>query len=224
ELPLVVEDRAEEEVGLRDGLDLHRLLEELLRAEELPLARVDRAEGEVGEKRVLRDLNGPAQPALRPLEVLPLVQQHAVEDGGVEVVGLNLQGPFEVVLGAVDVSVVEEHLAQEEGELVVLAVELEAFLERLHAALGVERVEGRGGLADVLEESLALVALAEERDHAVAALVEALLLLQREHLLAHLRFPQLDELVRGDEVLLLQQLLHREEAGLVDEVGALRSE
>src|SRR5207248_6470756 len=46
ELAFVVEDRAEEEVGLRDGLDLHRLLEELLRAEELPLPRVDRAERE----------------------------------------------------------------------------------------------------------------------------------------------------------------------------------
>src|SRR6185436_2889300 len=64
ELALVVEDRAEEEVGLGDGLDLHRLLEELLRAEELSLARVDRAEREVGEERVLGDLDGPAQPAL----------------------------------------------------------------------------------------------------------------------------------------------------------------
>src|SRR2546430_12688221 len=37
-----------------------------------------------------------------------LVQEDAVEDRGVEVVGLDLERPLEVVLGAVEVSVVEE--------------------------------------------------------------------------------------------------------------------
>ena len=72
----------------------------------------------------------------------------------------------------------------------------------------------------MLLESLALVP-SEKRDDAVAALVEALLLFEREHLLAHLRFPQLDQLVRRDEVLLFKELLGGEEAGLVDEDGAL---
>jgi hypothetical protein len=62
---------------------------------------------------------------------------------------------------------------------------------------------------------------AEERDHAVLPLREALLLLQGQHLLAHLRFPQLDQLVAGDDVFLLQQLLDRQQTGLVDEDGPL---
>ncbi|MNC98642.1 hypothetical protein D3C83_166680 [compost metagenome] len=44
ELSLLVEDRAEEEVRLRDGLELDGLLEKLLRAQQLAFARVDRAE------------------------------------------------------------------------------------------------------------------------------------------------------------------------------------
>src|SRR5204862_111724 len=75
ELALVVEDRAEKEVRLRQLLDLDRLLQELLRAEQLPLARVNRAERKVREKRLLRDLDGAAQPALGTLEVLLLVQE-----------------------------------------------------------------------------------------------------------------------------------------------------
>src|SRR5205085_9250471 len=79
QLSLVVEDRAEEEVGLGDGLDLDGLLQELLRAQQLSLAGVNRAEGEVGEERLLRDLDGAAQPPLGALQILTLVQQHAVE-------------------------------------------------------------------------------------------------------------------------------------------------
>src|SRR3954470_341429 len=63
ELALVVEDRAEQVVGLRQLLDLDRFLKELLRAKELALAGVDRAEGEVREERLLRNLNRAAQPA-----------------------------------------------------------------------------------------------------------------------------------------------------------------
>src|SRR5205823_9305131 len=122
--------------------------------------------------------------------------------------------------GAVEIAVVEEHLAEEERELVVVAIELESFLERLHAAIGIEGVECPFRFLHVLDESIALVA-AEERHDAVAPLVEALLLLEREHLLAHLRFPQLDQLVGRDEVLLLQQLLGGEESRLIDEDGAL---
>src|SRR5205807_525718 len=91
ELSLVVEDRAEEEVGLGDGLDLDGLLQKLLGTEELALAGVDRPEREVGKKRFLRDLNGAAQPTLGALEVLPFMQQHAVKDGGIEVVGLHFE-------------------------------------------------------------------------------------------------------------------------------------
>src|SRR5205085_590537 len=132
----------------------------------------------------------------------------------------HFQRPLEVRLGAIEIAVVEEHLAEEEGELVVVAIELESLFERAHAAIGIECVEGAVGFADVLLEPLALVA-SEKRDDAVAALVEALLLFEREHLLAHLRFPQLDQLVGGDEVLLLQELFRGEEPGLVDEDGAL---
>src|SRR5439155_16432114 len=126
------EDRAEKEVRLEDGLELDSLLQELLSTKELPLTSVDRAEREVGEERFLRDLDGAAQPALGAFEILALVQQHAVEDDGVEVVRLNFERPLEVVLGAVEVSVVEEHLAEEERQLVIVAVEAEALLQRLH--------------------------------------------------------------------------------------------
>ena len=88
------------------------------------------------------------------------------------------------------------------------------------AGIGLECVDGRLGLGQQLQEALALLA-AEERGDAVFALDEALLLFQRKHLLAHLRFPQLDQLVGGDDVLLLQQLLGGEQPGLVDEDGAL---
>ena len=53
ELSLVVEDRAQEEVRLGDRFDLHRFLEELLRAKELSFSRVDRSQREVGQKRIL---------------------------------------------------------------------------------------------------------------------------------------------------------------------------
>ena len=53
ELSLVVKNRAEEKVGLRNGFDLHGLLEELLCAKKLSLARVDRAERKVRQERVL---------------------------------------------------------------------------------------------------------------------------------------------------------------------------
>src|SRR5262249_8150151 len=91
ELSLVVEDRAEEKVGLRDRFDLHRLLEELLRAQELSLPRVDRAEREVGKEGILRNLDGAAQPALGALQILSLVEKHAVEDRGIEMIGLHFQ-------------------------------------------------------------------------------------------------------------------------------------
>ena len=71
-----------------------------------------------------------------------------------------------------------------------------------------------------LQEALAPLA-AEERHDPVFALGEALLLFESEHLLAHLRFPQLDQLVGGDDVLPLEQFLDGEQAGLIDEDGAL---
>ena len=73
ELSLVVEDCSQEKVCLRDGLDLHGFLEELLRAKQLSLARVDRAKGKVGEERVLRNLNRAAQPALGAFQILTFV-------------------------------------------------------------------------------------------------------------------------------------------------------
>jgi len=53
QLTFFIKDRAEEEVRLRDSLELDRLLQELLCAEELSLARVNRAEREVREERLL---------------------------------------------------------------------------------------------------------------------------------------------------------------------------
>src|SRR5688500_8594453 len=135
-------------------------------------------------------------------------------------VGLNFDRALEIGLGAIEIAVVEEHLAEEERELVVVAVETEGFLEMLDAALGIESVERRLGIGDQDEKALALLA-AEQRDHAVLALDEALLLFESEHLLAHLRFPQLDHLVGGEHVLLLEQFLDREKTGLIDEDGAL---
>src|SRR6185436_849474 len=150
-----------------------------------------RAETEVREERLLRDLDRAAQPALRALQVLPLVEQHAVENRGVEMVRLHFERALEIRLRAVEIAVVEEHLAEEERELVVVAVEAERLLEMLHPAIGVEPVERRLGIGDEQQESLALLA-AEQRDHPVLPLGESLLFLEREHLLAHLRFPQLD--------------------------------
>src|SRR5207247_517097 len=168
ELALVVEDRAEEEVRLRQLLDLDRLLQELLRAEELALARVDRAKGEIREKRLLRDLNGAAQPALGALQVLLLMQEDTVEDGGVEMIGLHVERALEVVLGAVEITVVEEHLAEKERELVVVAIELECLLQRLDSTIGLEGVDGRLRLAEKLQESLALLAAEKRRDTVLA--------------------------------------------------------
>src|SRR5262249_26597687 len=139
-------------------------------------------EGEVREERLLRDLDGAAQPALGALEVLPLVQQNAVEHGSVEVIGEYVEGALEVVLGPVEVAIVEEHLAEEKRQLVVVAVQLERFFQRLDPAVGLEGVDGRLGLGQQLQEALALVA-SEERGDAVLPLDEALLLFQRQHLL-----------------------------------------
>jgi len=124
------------------------------------------------------------------------------------------------MLGAIEIAIVEEHLAEEEGQLVIVAIELECFFERSDAAIGIERIDGRFSLGQQLQEAFAPLA-AEERHDPVFALGESLLLFQREHLLAHLRFPQLDQLVGGDDVLPLQQLFDREQTGLVDEDGAL---
>ena len=148
------------------------------------------------------------------------MEKHAVKHRGVEVIGLHFQRALEIRLGAIEIAVVEEHLAEEERELVVVAIELERFFERLDPALGIERVDRRFGVGDQLEEAIALVA-AEERHDAVLALGEPLLLFERQHLVAHLRFPELDELVGGDDVLLFEELFDGEEAGLVDEDRAL---
>src|SRR4051794_5108557 len=220
ELALVVKDRAEQIVGLRQLLDLNRFLEELLRAKELALARVDRAEGEVREERLLRDLNRAAEPAFGAFQILTFVQQHAVENGSVEMIGLHFERAFEVMLGAIEIAVVEKHLAEEERELVIVAIKFEGFFERLDAAIGIERIDGRLSLGEELQESLAPLA-AEERHDPVFALGEALLLFESEHLLAHLRFPKFDELVGGDDVLALEQFLDGEQSGLIDEDGAL---
>ena len=72
----------------------------------------------------------------------------------------------------------------------------------------------------MLAESVALFA-AEQRQDAVLALREPLLLFESEHLLAHLRFPQLHQLIAGDDVLFLQQFFRGEKSGLIDEDGAL---
>src|SRR6476620_576274 len=98
-------------------------------------------------------------------------------------IGLHFERALEVLLGAIEIAVVEEKLAEEEGELVVVAVELERFFERLHAAIGIERIDRRFRFLQQLHEALALVA-AEERRDAVLALREALLLFESEHLLA----------------------------------------
>ena len=137
------------------------------------------------------------------------MQQHAVEHRGVEVIGLHFERALEVMLGAIEIAVVEEDFAEEEAQLVVVAVELECFLERLDAALRIEGVDRRLGIRQILTEAIALLA-AKERNDPVLPLHEALLLFQREHLLAHLRFPQLDQLVRGNDVLFLQELFDGE--------------
>src|SRR5205085_1773342 len=69
-------------------------------------------------------------------------------------------------------------------------------------------------------ETIALLAT-EQRNDTILTLHEALFLFQSEHLLAHLRFPQLDEFVGGNDVLLFEQLFDREQAGLIDEDCAL---
>src|SRR5262249_53413532 len=216
QLAFVVEDRSEQEVGLRNRFDLHGLLKELLRAKELALARVDRTEREVRQERVLGDLDRAPQPSLGAFEVLPLVQQDAVEHSGVEMIRLDFERALQVVLGAIEIAVVEEHLAEEEAQLVVVAVELERLLQRLDAPLRIERVDRRLRVGEQLLEPIAFLP-AEERNDPILPLHEALFLFQSEHLLAHLRFPQLDELVGGDDVLFLEQLFDRQEAGLIDE-------
>ncbi len=71
-----------------------------------------------------------------------------------------------------------------------------------------------------MAETIALLST-EKRHDAVLALHEALLLFQSEHLLAHLRFPQLDKLIGGNNVLFLEEFFDREQAGLIDENRAL---
>src|SRR5207237_394055 len=115
-----------------------------------------------------------------------------------------------------EIAVVEEHLAEEERELVVVAVELECFFERLDAAIGIERIDRCFRVREELQEAIALLA-AEQRHDPIFALGEALLLFESEHLLAHLRFPELDELVGGNDVLLFEELFYGEQTGLIDE-------
>ena len=86
--------------------------------------------------------------------------------------------------------------------------------------IGIERVERSLGFLHVDREAVAFLA-AEERDHAIATLVEALLLFESEHLLAHLRFPQLDDFLGGEDVLLFEDFLYGEKTGLIDEDRAL---
>src|SRR4051794_22421156 len=135
-------------------------------------------------------------------------------------IGLHFERALEVVLGAIEIAVVEEHLAEEERELVIVAIEFEGFFERLNAAIRIERINGRLSLGEQLQEALAPLA-AEERHDPVFALGEALLLFESEHLLAHLRFPELDQLVGGDDVLALEQFFDGEQSRLIDEDGAL---
>ena len=148
------------------------------------------------------------------------MQQHAVENRGVEVIGLHLEGPLQIVLGPVEVSIVKERLAEEKTQLVIVAVELECLFERLHAAVGLEGVDGRLGLLQEVVEAL-LFFSAKERDDPVLPLREALLLLQGQHLLAHLRFPEVDQLLAGNDVLFPQKLVERKQPCLVHEDGSL---
>src|SRR5207245_808709 len=192
------------------GLDLHGFLEELLRAKELSLPRVDRAEGKVGKERVLRNLNRASQPALSAFQILAFMQQDAVKDRGVEVIGLHFQRALEIVLRAIEIAVVEEDLAEEEAQLVVVTIEAERFFERLDAPVGIERIDRGFGIRQKLTEAIALVS-AEQRNDAVLPLHETLFLLEGEHLLAHLRFPQLDQLVGRDDVFLFEDLFRRKQ-------------
>ena len=57
QLAFFIKNRPEKEERLRDRLELDRLLEELLCAEELPLASVNCAEGKVREERLLGNLD-----------------------------------------------------------------------------------------------------------------------------------------------------------------------
>src|SRR5438128_12620144 len=98
-------------------------------------------------------------------------------------IGLHFERALEVRLRAIEIAVVEEHLAEENRELVIVAVEAEGLFERLHAAIGIERVDRRFRISQELQEAVAFVA-AEQRHDAILALGESLLLLQSEHLLA----------------------------------------
>ncbi len=62
---------------------------------------------------------------------------------------------------------------------------------------------------------------AEERQHPILPLDETLLLFEGQHLLAHLRFPELDQLVAGDDVLLFENFFCRQQSGLIHEDRAL---
>ena len=83
-------------------------------------------------------------------------------------------------------------------------------------AVGVERQDRELGLAQPLQERLAVVA-GEARDDAVAALEEAVLLLDRLHPLVHLGFPEVDDLLGADRAAPLERLLQGEDPGVGDE-------
>ena len=68
----------------------------------------------------------------------------------------------------------------------------------------------------MLQEGFALVAVVERGDPLLDR-QEALALLQGQELVVHLGLPEVAPLLPADETLLLQQLAHRGEAGLVDE-------
>src|SRR5687767_10836177 len=98
---------------------------------------------------------------------------------------LNFERAFEIGLGAVEIAVVEKGFAEEKRELVIVAIESEGLFESFQAAIGIECVDGRFGLDDESDETVALLA-PEQRHDAIAPLREALLLFESEHLLAHL--------------------------------------
>ena len=121
-------------------------------------------------------------------------------------IGLHFERALEVVLRAIEIAVVEKNFAKEKAQFVIVAIEFERLFQSLDASIRIERIDGRFGIGEQLAEAIALLS-AKERNDSILPLHEALLFFESEHLLAHLRFPELDELICGNDVLLFEELL-----------------
>ena len=144
----------------------------------------------------------------------------AAVDQSFVVIGLGLQHSPEVRQGDAGLPLVEVGLTEEVVELVIVAVQPVGRLQSLQRRLDIEAVESVFRILEELVEQISPTTPVEGRD-AVPQSDEAFSLLQRQHLVVHLRLPELTPLLAGDQTPVFEDLAQRRQARLIDQDAAL---